>query len=53
MEAFYGYVYRCRRCPCPARSVRVNDNATGDATDQYLPILAVAPSGRVDVAYYD
>jgi hypothetical protein len=36
-----------------APPLRVNDNATGDATDQYLPILAVAPSGRVDIAYYD
>ena len=35
------------------RAVRVNDTAPGDGTDQYLPILGVAPSGRVDVAYYD
>lgn len=33
--------------------VRVNDNAMGDATAQYLPRLAVAPGGRVDVLFYD
>lgn len=32
---------------------RVNDTTTGDGTDQYLPALAVAPGGRLDVAYYD
>jgi hypothetical protein len=36
-----------------AGPVRVNDTAVGDRTDQYLPKLAVAPDGRVDVAYYD
>ncbi|MBW3643599.1 MAG: glycoside hydrolase [Actinobacteria bacterium] len=35
------------------QGVRVNDTTTGDGTDQYLPALAVAPGGRVDVAYYD
>jgi hypothetical protein len=33
--------------------IRVNDNRTGDGTSQYLPKLAVAPDGRVDVLYYD
>ncbi len=33
--------------------VRVNDTATADGSDQYLPALAVAPNGRLDVAYYD
>jgi len=32
---------------------RVNDTARGDGTSQYLPKLAVAPSGRLDVVYYD
>jgi len=32
---------------------RVNDNPIGDGTDQYLPALAVAPDGRIDVAFYD
>ena len=33
--------------------VRVNDTPRRDGTHQYLPKLAVAPGGRVDVAYYD
>ena len=33
--------------------VRVNDTPRGDTTSQYLPQLAVAPDGRLDVAYYD
>ncbi|MEY2517067.1 MAG: hypothetical protein QOJ89_4425 [bacterium] len=33
--------------------VRVNDTRRGDGTAQYLPKLAVAPNGRVDVVYYD
>ncbi|MDQ6803545.1 MAG: glycoside hydrolase, partial [Actinomycetota bacterium] len=33
--------------------VRVNDTPLNDATDQYLPTVAVAPNGRVDVVYYD
>ena len=33
--------------------VRVNDTPRGDATAQYLPKLAVAPDGRLDVVYYD
>jgi hypothetical protein len=33
--------------------VRVNDTPARDRTAQYLPKLAVAPDGRVDVAYYD
>lgn len=33
--------------------VRVNDNAVGDGTSQYLPRVAVAPDGRVDVVYFD
>ncbi|MGH9281552.1 MAG: sialidase family protein [Acidimicrobiales bacterium] len=32
---------------------RVNDTVEGDGTAQYLPRLAVAPSGRLDVVYYD
>lgn len=34
-------------------AVRVNDNPQGDGTDQYLPRVAVAPDGRLDVLYYD
>ena len=33
--------------------VRVNDNPGDDGTAQYLPKLAVAPDGRLDVVYYD
>ncbi|MDP1848106.1 MAG: sialidase family protein [Solirubrobacteraceae bacterium] len=33
--------------------VRVNDTRNGDGTAQYLPKLAVAPNGRLDVVYYD
>ena len=33
--------------------VRVNDTPPRDRTSQYLPRLAVAPSGRLDVVYYD
>ncbi|HEX2029740.1 MAG TPA: hypothetical protein VHF25_17305 [Nitriliruptorales bacterium] len=33
--------------------VRVNDNAVGDGTAQYLPQVAVAPNGRVDVVFLD
>jgi hypothetical protein len=32
---------------------RVNDNRRRDGTAQYLPALAVAPDGRLDVLYYD
>jgi hypothetical protein len=32
---------------------RVNDTPTRDGTWQYLPKVAVAPNGRVDVVYYD
>jgi len=32
---------------------RVNDTPAHDGTSQYLPKLAVAPDGRLDVAYYD
>ncbi|CAN5571037.1 hypothetical protein BH20ACT19_BH20ACT19_11400 [soil metagenome] len=32
---------------------RVNDTPPGDGTAQYLPKLAVAPNGRLDVLYYD
>lgn len=32
---------------------RVNDTRSGDGTAQYLPKLAVAPDGRLDVVYYD
>jgi hypothetical protein len=33
--------------------VRVNDTPLHDRTTQYLPQLAVAPNGRLDVLYYD
>jgi hypothetical protein len=33
--------------------VRVNDTRPRDGTAQYLPKLAVAPDGRLDVLYYD
>jgi hypothetical protein len=33
--------------------VRVNDTEKGDGTWQYLPNIAVAPDGRLDVLYYD
>lgn len=36
-----------------AGPVRVNDTPKGDNTAQYLPQLAVAPGGRLDVMYYD
>jgi len=32
---------------------RVNDTPRRDGTEQYLPKLAVAPDGRLDVVYYD
>jgi hypothetical protein len=32
---------------------RVNDTRRRDGTSQYLPALAVAPDGRLDVLYYD
>lgn len=32
---------------------RVNDTPLRDGTSQYLPRLAVAPDGRLDVVYYD
>lgn len=35
-----------------ADALRVNDDGRAGST-QYLPRLAVAPNGRVDVAYYD
>lgn len=33
--------------------VEVDGAAPGDGTDQYLPQVDVAPTGRVDVVYYD
>ncbi|HWF52509.1 MAG TPA: sialidase family protein [Solirubrobacteraceae bacterium] len=36
-----------------SRPVRVNDTPRHDGTAQYLPALAVAPNGRLDVIYYD
>lgn len=33
--------------------VRVNDGGAGDRSLQYLPKIAVAPGGRLDVVYYD
>ena len=35
------------------KPVRVNDTPRADGTSQYLPGLAVAPDGRLDVVYYD
>jgi hypothetical protein len=32
---------------------RVNDTPARDRTSQYLPKIAVAPGGRLDVVYYD
>ncbi len=32
---------------------RVNDTPARDGTSQYLPKIALAPDGRLDVAYYD
>jgi hypothetical protein len=34
-------------------AVRINDNPRGDGTSQYLPRVAVAPEGRVDVLFFD
>lgn len=34
-------------------AVRVNDTPKADATSQYMPELAVASDGRLDVVYYD
>lgn len=36
-----------------SQPVRVNDPPAEDGTAQYLPQVAVAPTGRVDVVYYD
>jgi len=36
-----------------AKPVRVNDTPAGDGRWQYLPEVAVTPTGRVDVVYYD
>ena len=36
-----------------ATRVRVNDDVKGDGRHQYLPRLSVAPSGRLDVIFYD
>jgi hypothetical protein len=33
--------------------IRVNDTPRKDGTAQYLPKLAVAPDGRLDIMYYD
>ena len=33
--------------------LRVNDTPASDNTAQYLPKVAVAPDGRVDIVYYD
>jgi hypothetical protein len=32
---------------------RINDTLRRDRTSQYLPKLALAPNGRIDVVYYD
>ena len=34
-------------------ATRVNSNPKGDGTSQYLPQVAVAPDGRVDVLFFD
>ena len=36
-----------------AEPVRVNDDTPGNGRHQYMPRLAVAPSGRVDAVFYD
>lgn len=36
-----------------SKARRVNDTPARDGTAQYLPKLAVAPNGRLDVVYYD
>ena len=36
-----------------SKPVRVNDTPVRDRTAQYMPKLAIAPGGRVDVVYYD
>jgi len=36
-----------------SRPVRVNDTVRRDRTAQYLPKVSVAPTGRLDVLYYD
>lgn len=49
-------VYVASLAPGSARwsaPVRVNDAPPRDGTWQYLPKLAVAPGGRVDIVYYD
>lgn len=33
--------------------VRLNDDATGNRVGQFYPVVAVAPNGRVDAAWYD
>lgn len=35
------------------KPVRLNDDAMHDGRDQYLPHLAVSPSGRIDAIFYD
>jgi hypothetical protein len=36
-----------------SEATRVNDNPADDGTSQYMPRVAVAPSGRVDVLFLD
>lgn len=36
-----------------AAPTRVNDNPPDDGTRQYLPQIAAAPNGRIDILYYD
>lgn len=36
-----------------SKPTRVNDDPKGDQRHQYLPRLAVAPDGRLDVIFYD
>ena len=36
-----------------SEATRVNDNPAGDGTSQYMPRVAVAPSGRIDVVFLD
>lgn len=35
------------------RALRLNDDPVHDGRDQYLPRIAVSPSGRIDAIFYD
>ena len=47
------WLWRSRDGRSWAPPVRVNDTRQHDATSQYLPKIALAPDGRLDVVYYD